>query len=249
MTTNIPREKVFFAFSPRLKAIAQIEQGEEVLMQTHDCFEGQIQTTRDLVDSLDWSHVNPVTGPLYITGTRPGDVLRIDLLELKVGEQSSMVTIPGEGALGDVITQMETTILKREGDRVVFKDKIKVALKPMIGVIGVAPAEGELPTGTPGPHGGNMDCNLIAAGNRVYFTVNVEEPCSARETCMPRWATVRSWSAEPRLPARCDLPPRWWTWQACRPPLWKPANWWQPSILLPPWTKPPTGRSTEWRNS
>jgi amidase len=174
MTTTISRDKVFFAFSPGLKAIAQIEQGEEVLLQTHDCFEGQIQKTSDLVDSLDWSHVNPVTGPLYIAGTRPGDVLRIDLLELKVGEQSSMVTIPGEGALGDVITQMETAILKRKGDWLVFKDKIQVPLKPMIGVIGVAPAEGELPSGTPGPHGGNMDCTLIAAGSRVYFTVSVE---------------------------------------------------------------------------
>jgi len=174
MTTNIPRENVFFAFSPSLKAIAQIKQGEEVLLQTHDCFQGQIQTTSDLVDSLDWSHVNPVTGPLYITGTRPGDVLRIDLLELKVGDQSSMVTIPGEGALGDVITQMETAILKREGNRLVFKDKVQVPLKPMIGVIGVAPAEGEFPSGTPGPHGGNMDCTLIATGSRVYFTVSVE---------------------------------------------------------------------------
>jgi len=174
MTINITRENVFFAFSPGLKAIAQIEQGEEVLLQTHDCFEGQIQTTADLVDSLDWAHVNPATGPLHIKGARPGDVLRIDLLELKMGEQSSMVTIPGEGALGDVITQMETAILKLEGNQILFKDKIQIPMKPMIGVIGVAPAEGEVPTGTPGPHGGNMDCTLITAGNRVYFTVGVE---------------------------------------------------------------------------
>jgi amidase len=174
MTVNIARDNVFFAFSPSLRAIAQIEQGEEVLLQTHDCFEGQIQTTADLVDSLDWAHVNPVTGPLHIKGTKPGDVLRIDLLELKMGEQSSMVTIPGEGALGDVITKMETAILKLEGNQIFFKDKIRVPMRPMIGVIGVAPAEGEVPTGTPGPHGGNMDCTLITAGNRVYFTVGVE---------------------------------------------------------------------------
>ena len=97
MTTTIPRERVFFSFSPHLKAIAEIEQGEEVLLQTHDCFEDQIQRTSDLVDALDWSHVNPATGPLYIKGAKPGDVLRIDLLEIQVGEQSSMVTIPGEG--------------------------------------------------------------------------------------------------------------------------------------------------------
>jgi amidase len=174
MATVIPRDRVFFAFGPHLKAVAEIEQGEEVLLQTHDCFEGQIQFTTDLVDSLDWSHVNPATGPLYIKGAKPGDVLRVDLLDLEVGEQSSMVTIPGEGALGDVITEMETAILKREGNEVVFKDKVRVATRPMVGVIGVAPAEDEVPTGTPGPHGGNMDCTLIAAGNRVYFTVGVE---------------------------------------------------------------------------
>ncbi len=174
MTVTIPRENVFFAFNPHLKAIAQIQQGEEVLLQTHDCFEGQIQTTSDLVDSLDWAHVNPATGPLFINGAKPGDVLRIDLLDIQVDQQSSMVTIPGEGALGDVISQMETAILKREGNQVIFKNKIRVPMRPMIGVIGVAPAEGEVPTGTPGAHGGNMDCTLVSAGSRVYFTVGVE---------------------------------------------------------------------------
>jgi amidase len=174
MAVTISREKVFFAFHPHLKAIAQIEQGEEVWLQTHDCFEGQIQTTSDLVDSLDWAHVNPATGPLFINGANPGDVLRIDILDVQVDQQSSMVTIPGEGALGDVISQMETAILKLEGNQVVFKNKIRVPSRPMIGVIGVAPAEGEVPTGTPGSHGGNMDCTLVAAGSRVYFTVGVE---------------------------------------------------------------------------
>src|SRR3972149_4819241 len=114
MAVTISRDNVFFAFSPQLKAIARIEQGQEVLLQTHDCFEGQIRTTSDLVDTLDWAHVNPATGPLYISGAKPGGVLR------------------------------------------------------------GAPAEGEVPTGTPGAHGGNMDCTLVAAGNRVYFTVGVE---------------------------------------------------------------------------
>jgi amidase len=174
MTTQISREQVFFAFGPALKEIARIPQGEEVVMETHDCFEGQIQTVNDLVDSLDWDHVNPATGPLYIEGTKPGDILRVDLIDVSVGEQSSMVTLPGEGALGDVITDMETSILKVEGNEVVFKNKIRVPLRPMIGVIGVAPADDEIPNGTPGPHGGNMDCTLVTTGNSIYFTVGVE---------------------------------------------------------------------------
>jgi amidase len=109
-----------------------------------------------------------------VEGTKPGDVLRVDLIEMKIGPQSSMVTIPGEGALGDIITQMETSILRLEGDQIVFKDKIRVQKKPMIGVIGVAPERDPVACGTPGPHGGNMDCSLITAGNSVYFTVGVE---------------------------------------------------------------------------
>jgi amidase len=173
MPTRISRDNVFFAFSPALTAAARVQQGEEVLLETHDCFQGQLKSEADLITALDWSHVNPATGPVYIEGARPGDVLRVDLLEVNIGDQSTMVTIPGEGALGDVITQMETAVLKRQGDEILFHD-LRVPKHPMIGVIGVAPAEGEVPNGTPGPHGGNMDCKLIGAGSSLFLTVGVE---------------------------------------------------------------------------
>src|SRR5215216_3005591 len=139
MVTKVSRDRLFFAFEPKLDPAIHVQQGEEVLLETHDCFEGQIQTPEHLVTQLDWDHVNPATGPVYIEGAKPGDVLRVDLLEVKVGKQASMVTIPGEGALGDTITQMETAILKLEDDYILFKDKIRIPKKPMIGVIGVAP--------------------------------------------------------------------------------------------------------------
>ncbi|NLN70526.1 MAG: hypothetical protein GX142_07065 [Chloroflexi bacterium] len=44
----------------------------------------------------------------------------------------------------------------------------------MIGVIGVAPSNREVPNGTPGPHGGNMDCTLVSENASIYFTVGVE---------------------------------------------------------------------------
>jgi amidase len=174
MTIKVSRNQVFFAFEPALQAVQRVQQGEDVVLETHDCFEGQIQSIKDLVDSLDWNHVNPATGPVYIEGAKPGDILRVDILEVIVGNQSSMVTIPGEGALGDMIEKMETVILPVEGEQVVFKDKIRVPKKPMIGVIGVAPEAGKVPTGTPGPHGGNLDCTLMTTGSRAYFTVGVE---------------------------------------------------------------------------
>jgi amidase len=171
---TVKKDQLFFAFTPTLQPAVRMKQGEEGVLETHDCFEGQIQSSSDLLDTLDWSHVNPATGPVYIEGAMPGDILRVDLLEIKIGPQASMVAVPKEGVLGDVITEMETTILKRDGDHLIFKDKLRVPTRPMIGVIGVAPAEGSVPNGTPGSHGGNMDCTLISQGNSVYFTVGVE---------------------------------------------------------------------------
>jgi amidase len=43
----------------------------------------------------------------------------------------------------------------------------------MVGVIGVAPAGEAVHTFYPGPHGGNMDCNLIKEGSKVYLPVSV----------------------------------------------------------------------------
>jgi amidase len=174
MTNKISRDQVFFAFHPNLKPVLTAKQGMEITLETHDCFEGQLHSENDLLDELDWDHINPATGPVFIEGAMPGDTLRVDLLKVKTADQSIMVTLPGEGALGDVITEMETTLLKVHGDEVIFKDRVRVPKKPMIGVIGVAPASGSIPNGTPGPHGGNMDCTLINEGASIYFTVGVE---------------------------------------------------------------------------
>jgi len=174
MNVNVTRDNVFFAFNADLKPVIRVQQGQEVVMETNDCFEGQLRTSADLLDKLDWDHVNPATGPVYIEGAKPGDILRVDILDMQVGEQSIMVTLPGEGALGDMISEMETVILKVKDKEVFYKGSVHVPQKPMVGVIGVAPENGSVPTGTPGKHGGNMDCSLVTKGASLFFTVGVE---------------------------------------------------------------------------
>jgi len=173
MEKKLTRENVFYAFTPELKPALRVAQGEEFILETHDCFTGQLKTEKDLLDTLDWDRVNPATGPVFIENVEPGDILKVDLLKLKVVGQATMVTFPEEGVLGDKITQMETVVLKYQGDHVVFRDKISIPMSPMVGVIGVAPAEGKIPNGEPAAHGGNMDCTLITEGVSVYFTANV----------------------------------------------------------------------------
>ncbi|TEU19258.1 MAG: acetamidase [Anaerolineales bacterium] len=171
---KLTRDTVFYAFSADLEPALEIEPGEKVQMETHDCFCGQMQTEADTVETLDWERVNPATGPVYIRGAQPGDTLAVDIEDVQVADQGAMVTVPGEGALGDIITETETRIFRMEKGQAIFNDKVRLPMKPMIGVIGVAPKGEPVPNGTPDAHGGNMDCTLIGAGCTVYLPVNAE---------------------------------------------------------------------------
>jgi len=174
MAYDVTRDRAFFGFSPDVEPVLHAMQGEELLLSTHDCFSGQLKTTADTLATLDWSITNPATGPIYVEGVKPGDLLRIDLHEVKAHGPSVMVAVPEVGALGHLIKQEETVILENTEDTVIFKDKVVVKQKPMLGVIGVAPAEGTIPNSTPGGHGGNMDCTLITSGSSLYLTAGVE---------------------------------------------------------------------------
>lgn len=174
MACELTRDKAFFGFSPDTEPVARVAQGETLHLTTHDCFSGQLKTTADTLETLDWSITNPATGPIYIEGAKPGDILRIDLHEVKAHGPSVMVAVPNVGALGHLIKQEETVIVEHRGDTVVYKDTVVVKQKPMLGVIGVAPEAGTVPNSTPGTHGGNMDCTLITSGAKLYLKVAVE---------------------------------------------------------------------------
>jgi amidase len=173
MTIRIPRNQIFYAFSSSLSPVARVRQGEEFILETNDCFEGQIKKVTDLANKLDWDHINPATGPIYIEGVKPGDILKIDILEIKVAEQSVVTATPSQGVIGDLVKEAETLLLPLTRDYLTFNGHLKIPIRPMIGVIGVAPASGNIPNGVPDRHGGNMDCNQICQGSRLYLTAQV----------------------------------------------------------------------------
>ncbi|WP_028575471.1 acetamidase/formamidase family protein [Desulfonatronovibrio hydrogenovorans] len=174
MIPTLDGKNVFHAFSPKLEPAMSVAQGQEFLLKTLDCFGGQIKSERDLLESLDWENVNPATGPVYIEGVRPGEIIGFDILDIKINDHSIAVVAPGEGVPGKEITTMETALLTHENNVLNFKDIARINIKPMIGVMGVAPKDRDIPNGTPEKHGGNMDCRIITAGSRIYFKAEVE---------------------------------------------------------------------------
>ena len=69
---------------PDIPPILDVDPGEEVVLETRDASDCQIKpgmTVADLV-SLDAKVAHPLTGPVYIKGARPGDLLEIEYLDI-----------------------------------------------------------------------------------------------------------------------------------------------------------------------
>ena len=167
-------ETVLFAFEQNLDPALTVESGETVRIKTQDCFANQVQTSEDEMDEIDWDNINPATGPIFVKGAQPGGVLKVEILNIELGDQAASCTGKGSGVCGDLFDSWSTHISKIEGDFLVWNDNLKIPLNPMIGVIGVAPAGKPVNCGTPGSHGGNMDNIEIAKGATLYFPVSVE---------------------------------------------------------------------------
>jgi len=171
---RVTRDKACYAMSPAHVPVAEVAQDTLFCVETEDCYSGQLKTPRDRFTKEMWPTVNPATGPIAITGTEPGRILRLDIVEIKTRDHAVMCIEHGACALGDYIEGVETRILPIENNRLKLSETLSLPLQPMIGVIGTAPAGAPILNGTPGEHGGNLDCKVITAGSEVYLPVNVK---------------------------------------------------------------------------
>ena len=171
MSHIINRSQPIYAFSKEHAPILNVKSGETVIIETNDCFENQITLADSTYESLDWSKVNPATGPVYVEGAEVGDILEVTIDDIKLEDQGVMAVSPGMGVLGERITKFEAKLIPIENGKAIFNENIHLPLNPMIGVIGVAPQGEPISCGTPGSHGGNMDNKMITKGTTLYFPV------------------------------------------------------------------------------
>ena len=167
---RVTPENSVFSLSTEAAPAARIRPGDGLVLETADCFSGQVRSPSDGPGSVAWSHINPATGPVYVEGAEPGDVLSVFIEKIEVAPQGVMAVSDGFGVLRRRFTGMSFQIVPIAGGaaRVSGAD---VPVRPMIGVIGVAPAGAPVPCGSPGAHGGNMDTRLIGEGATLYLPV------------------------------------------------------------------------------
>lgn len=169
---RINREHVIYEMNKENKPALSVDSDTTVVFETQDCFSGEVQTEADTVSDIDFSTVNPATGPLYVNDAEIGDTLKVTIKKITLEDEGAVLTAPGLGMFADDIEKEETAIAEVTDNATLYKGH-KVPLRKMVGVIGTAPAGDGVNTGTPDDHGGNLDTTLLGEGTILYLPVNV----------------------------------------------------------------------------
>lgn len=151
-----------------------VDQGARIVVETADAFSGKVRSEKVLFEDLDMADVNPATGPIEVRGTTAGDTVAVHIERIKCGPRGVMMCSPEVGNLASDVRRSMTRIVKVGRDRAWLSRDLAVELRPHIGVLGVCPGSGSVPTFHPGDHGGNMDTPEVTSGSTVYLRAEVD---------------------------------------------------------------------------
>lgn len=164
--------------------VLRIRPGDSVVMETMMHSHNQILPGVSIEEITELRRNHPgrgphsVTGPVYVEGAMPGDLLKVKINRIVPRAYGVNFNLPGMlGQFPDVFPQGQVRYFYLDTKRMVteFAPGIEIPLAPFPGIVGVARAEpGRYSTVPPGRFGGNMDIRELTEGTTIYLPVFVE---------------------------------------------------------------------------
>ncbi|MGB6867651.1 MAG: acetamidase/formamidase family protein [Candidatus Aminicenantaceae bacterium] len=192
-THHFKPTKYYYTYDAKHEPVLTLTPGDILITTTRDAFSNKISKEDQKASELiHMPKVNDQTGPFYVEGAEPGDILVLHLISVQPNRDFAVSThIPNFGVLsGETYTALltnplpeKTYIWKLDLERNVGRlplpnskiKEIEIPLHPFLGTVGVAPNYGEAVLSlTPAEHGGNMDCVETKTGTTLYFPVSVK---------------------------------------------------------------------------
>jgi acetamidase/formamidase len=188
-----PANVVWGYYWSQAKPVLRVKSGSTVEMQTlttaspdslasngvkSEDIEQELKTIYEQVkDKGPGGHI--LTGPVYIEGAEPGDVLEVRIQKIRIAvPYASNGFSPRRGVLPATdFDRGRTKIIPLDMKRNVakFAENIEIPLHPFFGSMGVAPDEskGRINSGPPGDHAGNLDNKDLIEGTKLFIPVHV----------------------------------------------------------------------------
>jgi amidase len=167
----VSKEHSALSFSPAAPPALVVDPGTIVCFETGDDAYRRL-AEGESVAAIGEGNFNAVTGPVFVRGAGPGDALRVEVLDISIARAWAAWFPDFGGFRTDTLQVRSVTVQEAE---VRIGERLSVPLRPMIGCIGLAPAEGESSTYEPVyPWGGNFDLPELAEGSEILLPVQVD---------------------------------------------------------------------------
>ena len=128
---------------PDIPPVVRCDPGDEVVLDTRDAFDGQMgpRATLETVAGPNLAVVHPLTGPVYLEGAQPGDLLEIEILEVEPDRYGYTVQVPGFGFLRDEFPDPYIARWRIADGWATSDDLpgVRIPGSPFMGTIGLAP--------------------------------------------------------------------------------------------------------------
>jgi len=135
-----------------------------------------IREMREMYAKVPVRGTHFLTGPVAVEGAMPGDVLEVEILDIRLRSPYGWMTIaPGSGTLPEEFPYQRKRLVPLDQRNNVgeFAPGVRLPLHPFFGSFGVAPPSGRTSSARPGFNGSNLDNKDLIAGTRVYLPVHV----------------------------------------------------------------------------
>jgi len=164
--------------------VLKVDSGDTIVMETMMHSHNQvipgatIEQIKKLRTDFPGRGPHTLTGPIYINGAEPGDVLKVRLNKIVPRAYATNFNVPGMfGQFPKDFSEGQVKYFYLDLDKMQteFAPGIIIPLRPFPGTIGVARAEpGRYSTVPPGRFGGNLDIREMVAGTTLYLPVFVK---------------------------------------------------------------------------
>jgi formamidase len=131
-----------------IEPVVEVDPGDTVVYETRDAFDGQLnrESTAEDVGNLDLSGVHPLTGPVFVKGAEPGDLLEVKLVAVEADpweQWGYTVEVPGFGFLRDEFPEPYIVHWRLHGNEYAESEQlpgVRIRCNPHPGVLGLAPS-------------------------------------------------------------------------------------------------------------
>ena len=133
---------------PDIPPLLEVDEGEEVVLETRDALDGQFKDSTTVEDfaNIEVGLIHPLTGPVFVKGAAPGDLLEIEFVAIRPVKFAWTAIIPGFGFLRDIYTTPFYVPWTLEDNFATSPaiPGVRIPGAPFMGMTGIAPSHAQV---------------------------------------------------------------------------------------------------------